>query len=88
MEICEACGKAEGQHHVTVRVTTFNPSGSTVIRVVQFWVCDLCHKALQQTTARDDRLRMRMARRLTDFPSYLSRWRDWRGRKYQDMEQQ
>jgi hypothetical protein len=77
MGVCDACGKGEGTHHVTVRVTVFGPK-ATKTKVVQFWLCADCEVANQQVLADDANRRQRVAMRMTRDPEFFSRWREWR----------
>jgi hypothetical protein len=51
-------------------------------KMVQFWLGDACIKALAQTLEIGPDQRARVARRLTDFPEFLSHWKDWRNRTW------
>lgn len=81
MANCEACGKGEGIHHVTVTVTVFGPK-ATKVKTVQFWLCDRCELANQQVMAQDSQRRQRLAWRLTQEPQLFSRFRDWRETRF------
>lgn len=83
MAKCEACGLNEGTHHVTVSVTVVGPK-SERRKMVQFWTCQDCDRSLSQTLEAGPALRQRVARRLTEFPEYLSRWKEWRKRVWPD----
>jgi uncharacterized protein YlaI len=79
--LCDACGQKPGDFHVTMPMMIFGPK--TVKRkTVQFWLCDGCEHAMAQTLEAGDGQRARVARRLTEFPEYLSRWKDWRTRAW------
>jgi hypothetical protein len=75
---CDACEKNEGVYHVTLRVDLIGPT-TTRAKHRQFWLCAECEKALQQILCDDGLTRRRIARRMTEHPSYLSKYRDWRG---------
>jgi len=81
--ICEACGEEPGTHHVTLSVSVVGPK-SDKRKLVQFWLGERCVKALAQTMERGPSQRMRVARRMTEFPEYLSHWKDWRNRTWPD----
>lgn len=82
---CVVCG-ASSSFHVTVKVELAGES-TTRMKVVQFWLCKNCETANQQIFAQDDARQKRIALRLTDHPSFMSRWRDWRGKKYWSPEE-
>lgn len=82
MRLCDACQQEEGTIHVTVRVTVFRVSSESR-KIVQFWLCDTCEKANKQVLANDANQRRRVALRLTQEPSFFSKWRDWRGRQFE-----
>lgn len=77
---CEACGIGEGVYHVTLRLTVVGPRGQDRIKLVHFWLCEQCETANQQVMAHDNHQRERLARRMTDFPAFLSKWQAWRER--------
>jgi hypothetical protein len=83
MVICEACEKEEGIHHVTLGVTVVGPKRDKR-KIVQFWLCISCERALAQTLEAGQAQRQRVARRMTEFPEYLSHWKDWRARQWPD----
>ena len=81
--ICESCGEEPGTHHVTLGVNVVGPKRDKK-KLVQFWLGDSCVKALAQTLEIGPAQRQRVARRLTEFPEYLSHWKDWRQRVHPD----
>lgn len=81
MAVCESCGTAEGTHHVTLGVTVVGPKRDKK-RLVQFWLCEGCERSLSQTLEGGPAQRQRVARRMTEFPEYLSHWKDWRERRW------
>lgn len=81
MAVCESCGTAEGTHHVTLGVTVVGPKKDKR-KVVQFWLCEGCERSLSQTLEGGPAQRQRVARRMTEFPEYLSHWKDWRERRW------
>lgn len=83
---CDACGTGQAIYHVTLKMEVFSDQ-KTKLKVSQFWLCADCERANQQIMTRDENLRTRVARRLSDHPSWLSRWRDWRGREWWSDEQ-
>jgi hypothetical protein len=80
---CEACGNEPGTHHVTMGVTVVGPKANKK-KLVQFWLGENCIKAMAQTLEGGPAQRQRVARRLTEFPEYLSHWKDWRNRQWPD----
>lgn len=80
---CDSCGKETGMHHVTLGVTVVGPKRDKK-KMVQFWLCEICEKALAQSLEAGPAQRQRVARRLTEFPEYLSHWKDWRNRVWPD----
>jgi hypothetical protein len=79
--ICEACDKIEATAHVTLSVTVLADKGGPKTNVVQFWLCPECLTANRQVMARGPDMRKRLARRLTEWPEYLSRWQRWAGQQ-------
>jgi hypothetical protein len=75
---CDACGK-EAMFHLSVQVTVVGPKTNR-LKLVQFWLCESCSHAHSQVMELGPDQKARIARRLTEFPEYLSRWKDWRTR--------
>jgi hypothetical protein len=81
MAKCEACLTAEGTYHVTLGVTVVGPKRDKK-KLVQFWLCEGCERSLSQVMEGGPAQRQRVARRMTEFPEYLSHWKDWRDRRW------
>ncbi len=82
---CIVCG-GEAVFYVTVRLDIDGDSTSRM-KLAQFWLCRSCETANQQVFANDDERKRRIALRLTDYPSFMSHWRDWRGKTYWSPDQ-
>ncbi len=71
MGLCQACGQNEAVFHVTLNVQITGPA-STRNKLVQVILCDHCDVCLQQVFCKDDYLKERIAKRLTEEPQYKS----------------
>jgi hypothetical protein len=80
---CDACGQ-EAKNHLSMVVTIVGPKAPTKTKMVQFWLCEACSQAHSQVMEIGPNQKARVARRLTEFPEYLSRWKDWRTRVHPD----
>ena len=66
---CDACHREEGRVHVTMELRMANGKSQRV-KLVQFWLCEICERKNRILLERDDWTRNRVASALTPMPTW------------------